>query len=151
MVRVVIQRVKRASVTVDGVVVGAIGRGLLVLVGLGPGDDDKDLEAVCKKLLTLRLWDDESGGRWKRNVVDLNAELLLVSQFTLFGRVNKGNKPVFVDSLPPDVAKPLWDRFLNLVGQQYDKVQTGRFGEMMDVELVNDGPVTIQFDTKKKD
>lgn len=95
MGRIVIQRVKRASVTVDGQVVGAIGRGLLVLVGLGKGDEEADLLACAKKIVALRLWDAE-GNEWKRNVVDSGGEVLLVSQFTLFARVNKGTKPVRV-------------------------------------------------------
>jgi D-tyrosyl-tRNA(Tyr) deacylase len=154
MGRIVIQRCKRASVSVDGKVVASIGRGVCVLVGLGAGDDDKDAELLAKKIVSLRLWDDSEGGRWKASIKEIQGEVLLVSQFTLFARVHKGNKPVFVDSLAPDVAKPLFDRVVKETQTQYGdatKVQMGVFGEMMDVELVNDGPVTIIYDSKKKD
>ncbi|ODQ68265.1 hypothetical protein NADFUDRAFT_48915 [Nadsonia fulvescens var. elongata DSM 6958] len=149
--KAVIQRVKSASVTVDSKVVSAIGTGLMVLVGVSGDDTELDIEKVANKILKLRLWASEDDTQpWKRNVNDINGEVLMVSQFTLFANVKKGTKPDFHAAAKGEGAKVIYDKVLDKVAQGMTKpVQDGVFGAMMDVALVNDGPVTIQFDTKE--
>jgi D-tyrosyl-tRNA(Tyr) deacylase len=140
--RVVVQRVSRAAVRVDGQTVGAIGRGFLVLAGFRAGDDERALAWMADKLAGLRVLADAEG---KMNLAlgDVGGALLVVSQFTLYGDVQKGRRPSFIDAALPEVAQPLYERFVALLRERGLPVETGRFGAMMDVELVNDGPVTL--------
>lgn len=146
--RAVIQRVNKSSVTVDGNVVGEIGNGLLVLLGVGHGDDTKDLEYIVDKILNLRIFQDEND-KMNLSVLDIKGEILVVSQFTLYGDVRKGRRPSFSQSAHPDIANRLYEEFIESVRDRGIKVQHGVFGAHMDVELVNDGPVTILLDSNK--
>ena len=140
--RVVLQRVVRASVTVDGHAVGAIGQGYLALVGITHSDGPDEVDWMAEKILTLRLFPDDEG-KLNRSLVDVGGGVLVVSQFTLYGDARKGRRPSFVHAAPSEVAQPLCERFaerLRLLGVE---VATGIFGAMMDVALVNDGPVTL--------
>jgi len=142
-VRIVLQRVKAASVTVDGEKLSEIGPGLLLLVGVAVGDGEAEADWLAKKVAGLRVVADEEG-RMNRSVVESGGEVLAVSQFTLLGDARKGRRPSFVRAAPPEVAEPLFDLFCErLRGAGVGTVKTGRFGAMMDVALVNDGPVTI--------
>jgi len=145
--KVVAQRVKSASVTVDGELIASIGKGILALTGVDRNDTLKDAERAANKLLNMRLWDDETGGRWKKNVKDINGEVLCVSQFTLLASTKKGSKPDFHKSAGPEKGKELYSAFFKKVGELYekDKVKDGVFQAMMDVALVNDGPVGIKY------
>ncbi|KAH6435645.1 hypothetical protein HBI59_168660 [Parastagonospora nodorum] len=150
--RTIIQRVKSASVTVDGQLVSSISKGLLVLAAVSKDDTEKDIDSMASKILKTKLWDDDSKdppGRWKYSVQDIGGEVLCVSQFTLLASVKKGNKPDFHQSASGDKARSLYQTFYNKVGELYEpsKVKDGVFAAMMDVALVNDGPVTIQIDT----
>lgn len=146
--RIVVQRVRRASVTVDGVVTGAISTGLLALVGFTHTDTASHVEWMTSKLLALRVFPDEAGVM-NRSVTDVCGGLLLVSQFTLYGTLAKGTRPSYMAAAPPDIAVPLYNSFVHRVQECVVEqgascyVATGVFGAMMDVELVNDGPVTI--------
>ena len=135
--RAVVQRVARASVSVDGNQIAAIGPGLLVLLGVRRGDSAEQADKIARKLLTLRIFEDDEG-RMNRSVADTGGEVLCVSQFTLYGDTRKGNRPSFVDAAPPEEAEPLYER----VRAALD-AQGGRFGAHMEVELAGDGPVTI--------
>jgi D-aminoacyl-tRNA deacylase len=136
-VRAVVQRVSKASVTVDGEEVARIGRGLLVLLGVRDGDGPDEADRIAGKLERLRVFDD-ADGRMNLSVRDVDGELLVVSQFTLYGDARKGNRPSFVDAAPPDVAEPLYERVRAALG-----AQGGRFAARMQVSLVNEGPVTL--------
>ena len=138
--RAVVQRVSRASVEVDGEEVAAIGPGLLVLLGLARGDSEAQADRLARKLLALRIFEDEDG-RMNRAVADGGGEVLCVSQFTLLGDTRKGNRPSFAAAAPPEEAQPLYQRVRKALG-----AQGGRFGEHMAVTLVNDGPVTLVID-----
>lgn len=141
--RVVLQRVSRASVTVGERVIGRIGRGYLLLVGFTPGDDDRAVAWMADKVVGLRVFSDEDG---KMNLAlsDVGGGVLVVSQFTLYGDTRKGRRPSFVHAAGPELAVPLYERFVDLLRQRVGgPVETGEFGAMMDVELVNDGPVTL--------
>ena len=143
--RVVLQRVSRAEVRVDGESVGSIPRGFLLLAGFHPGDDDDTLRWMAAKIVSLRLFPDEEG-KMNRSLEELDPPggLLVVSQFTLYGDAQKGRRPSFVEAAPPALAESLYDRFVaELRAVAPAAVATGRFGAMMDVELVNDGPVTL--------
>ncbi|MCW2928655.1 MAG: D-tyrosyl-tRNA(Tyr) deacylase [Thermoleophilia bacterium] len=140
--QVVVQRVTSAAVTVDGEIVGRIGPGLLALVGIAEGDGDEQLQWMAAKVAKLRIFND-ADGRFDRSVVDVGGELLSVSQFTLLGDVSKGTRPSFTKAADPDMAKAAWMRFNGLVAEHGIPVATGVFGANMQVELVNDGPVTI--------
>ena len=140
--RVVLQRVSRARVTVEGRVTGEIGRGLLLLVGFTGADTEDALAWMADKLVTLRIFPDEEG-KMNRSVEEADGGLLVVSQFTLYGDARKGRRPSFIDAARPEVAIPLYERFLQMLRATGRPVQTGEFGAMMDVELVNDGPVTL--------
>lgn len=149
--RVVIQRVKRAQVTVDNIVTGKIGLGLMVLSGFEDSDTDADLEWSAKKMISMRIFDDQDGVM-NLSLKDIDGELLLVSQFTLHASVKKGNRPSYIKAAKPDIATPLYEKFIKLLSQELGKpIQCGIFGAEMDVELLNHGPVTITFDTKYKD
>ena len=140
--RAVCQRVSRASVTVDGEVVGEIGRGWLVLLGVGPHDDEAVAARLADKIVGLRVFEDEAG-KMNRSVVDVGGSLLVVSQFTLYADTSRGRRPGFTGAAPPAVAEPLVERFAELVRERGLHVETGRFGAQMAVDLTNDGPVTI--------
>lgn len=147
--RVVVQRVNRAQVSVKGEVVGAIDRGLLVLLGIGTTDTNTDLEWMAEKVTGLRIFEDEQG-KMNRSVVDVDGELLVVSQFTLFGDCRKGKRPSFTDAMEPVLASQMVDEFVRLSKNAVKKVATGVFGAMMEVELVNNGPVTILLDSIRR-
>ena len=149
--RILIQRVRRASVGIGGSVRSSIGRGLLVLVGIGPDDGEDDVRYLCEKLGKLRIFDDEAGVM-NRSVVDAGGDVLVVSQFTLYASTRKGNRPSYVRAAGPEAAVPLYERFVAVTGKLLGRpVQTGVFGADMQVELVNDGPVTIWIDSKRKE
>ncbi|KAK4042654.1 D-Tyr tRNAtyr deacylase-like domain-containing protein, partial [Parachaetomium inaequale] len=143
----ILQRVLSASVTVDNEVVSKIGKGVLVFAAMAPGDTEKEAESLAAKVLKLKLWDDESEGRWKRNVRDINGEVLCVSQFTLLASTKKGNKPDFHGALGGEDAKRLYEYFYSKVQEGYsaERVKNGVFQAMMQVALVNDGPVTLEI------
>ena len=143
--RVVVQRVSGARVVVDGAVVGAIGRGLLVLLGVAGGDTAEDARWLADKVVGLRLFPDAEG-KMNLGVADVGGAVLVVSQFTLYGDARKGRRPSFVEAAGPDVAIPLYEAFINAVKALGIPTATGRFGAMMQVELVNDGPVTLMVD-----
>jgi D-aminoacyl-tRNA deacylase len=139
--RALVQRVTRASVTVDGERVAEIGRGMLVLLGIRATDTEGDADRIARKLKALRIFEDENG-RMNENVEQAGGEILCVSQFTLYGDARKGNRPSFVDAAPPEAAEPLYERVRAALG-----AQGGRFGARMQVELTNDGPVTLLIET----
>ncbi|WP_077614620.1 D-aminoacyl-tRNA deacylase [Caenibacillus caldisaponilyticus] len=145
--RVVVQRVKSASVTVDGAVVGEIGQGLLLLVGIKNDDDERAVDYVADKIYGLRIFEDESG-KMNHSVADVGGAILSVSQFTLYGDVSKGRRPNFMEAARPEKAEPLYERFNERLREKGLHVETGVFGAMMDVALVNDGPVTIIVESK---
>ena len=140
--RIVVQRVTRASVTVDGEVVGAIAQGLLVLLGIATDDTPEDVDRLAGKVAHLRIF-EASDGKFDRSVLDVGGEILVVSQFTLLADTAKGNRPGFSDAARPEVAKPLVERFCAALSGHGISVATGVFGARMSVELMNDGPVTI--------
>ncbi len=140
--RIVLQRVAKASVRVDVEEVGAIGPGLLVLVGIGPGDERLDLAAAARKILDLRIFQD-ADGKMNLSLRDLGLEVLAVSQFTLYGDTRKGRRPSYAQAAPPELAEPLFDAFVAALRAEGVRVAVGRFGAHMAVELVNDGPVTL--------
>lgn len=149
--RLVIQRVKNAQVEIEGSVVGKIGQGLLVLLGIAHEDQEADAHWLLKKLLNLRIFSDEDG-KMNLSVQDVQGEILLVSQFTLYANVKKGNRPSYIRSAPPEISIPIYDRFLQLLQEQFSGlVATGHFGAMMEVSLLNDGPVTLILDSRQKD
>jgi D-tyrosyl-tRNA(Tyr) deacylase len=140
--RVVLQRVSHASVTIDGKIVGRIDRGFLVLVGFTHTDDDARITWMADKIVDLRLFPDDAG-KMNRTLREVGGALLVVSQFTLYGDARKGRRPSFVDAAPPEHAIPCYDRFVAALEGRGVPVATGTFGAMMEVELVNDGPVTL--------
>ncbi|EPE28563.1 DTD-like protein [Glarea lozoyensis ATCC 20868] len=145
--KAILQRVLSASVTVDQQLISSIGKGILVFAAVAPGDTEKDVETLATKVLKMRLWDDESGGRWKKSVQDIDGEVLCVSQFTLLAVTKKGTKPDFHGALGGDKAKELYQLFVKKVEQGYaaERVKDGVFQAMMEVALVNDGPVTLEM------
>jgi D-tyrosyl-tRNA(Tyr) deacylase len=145
-VRAVCQRVSSARVTVGGEVIGAIGRGLVVLVGVADGDDSGEVERLAGKVARLRVFADENG-KFDRSLLDVGGDALVVSQFTLLADTRKGNRPSFTNAAPPEVAEPLVDAFCTRLRELGVPVESGVFGASMAVELVNDGPVTIVLDT----
>ncbi|KIW87312.1 D-tyrosyl-tRNA(Tyr) deacylase [Cladophialophora bantiana CBS 173.52] len=153
--KAILQRVLSSSVMVNGQIVSAIGQGVLVLAAIGPDDTKKDVETMASKIVKMRLWPDENGVNWKKSVQDVEGEILCVSQFTLMANTRKGTKPDFHGAAKPELAKELYDYFVTRVCDQHgsDRVKDGVFQAMMQVSLVNDGPVTIEIDTSppKKD
>ena len=147
--RAVLQRVKQASVTVDGEVVGAIAGGLLALVGAGHDDDEATVGWTLRKALDLRIFRDDAG-RMNRSLLDVGGALLVVSQFTLLGDCRKGRRPSFAAAMAPDRAEQLYEHFVAKAKEAGVEVATGRFGAMMDVALVNDGPVTLMLDSERR-
>ena len=146
--RVVIQRVSNAKVEVEGRTVGRIGPGLAVLVAVGAGDTDRDLAFIRKKILPLRIFPDEAG-RMNRSLLEAGHSILLVSQFTLYGDCRKGNRPSFSRAAPPAAAREEYRRLAEALREAGVVVETGRFGAMMALSLVNDGPVTLIVDSRK--
>jgi D-aminoacyl-tRNA deacylase len=146
--RAVVQRVTRASVTVDGEIVGEIGNGLAVLLGVAADDTDADADYLAQKIASLRILDD-SEGRMNLSLKDAGGEMLVVSQFTLYGDVRRGLRPSWSDAAPPEVAEPLYEYFVKKCRELLERVETGSFRKMMLVELVNDGPVTLILDSRK--
>lgn len=146
--RAVIQRVSRAKVAVEGRTVGRIGPGLVVLAAVAAGDTDKDLAFIRKKILQLRIFPDEAG-KMNRSLLDAGHSILLVSQFTLYGDCRKGNRPSFSRAAPPDAARTEYRRLGAMLREAGVEVETGRFGAMMELSLVNDGPVTLIVDSRK--
>lgn len=140
--KAVIQRVKESAVTVDGREVGRIGRGLLVLLGVSRDDTPADADYLLDKTLNLRIFEDEAG-KMNRSLLDVGGELLVVSQFTLYGDCRKGRRPSFVQAAPPETAEALYEHFVDQARKRGVPAATGRFRAMMDVALVNDGPVTL--------
>jgi D-tyrosyl-tRNA(Tyr) deacylase len=149
--RAVVQRVSRAGVTVDGETVGAIGAGLLVLLGVEHGDGEDDAAWLAGKLARMRIFADDAG-LMNRSLVESGGDALVVSQFTLHASTRKGNRPSFIRAAPPEVSAPLCERFRAALEAELGRaVATGRFGAMMRVELVNDGPVTIVIDSRQRE
>ncbi|WP_353097024.1 D-aminoacyl-tRNA deacylase [Tissierella praeacuta] len=146
--RAVIQRVSEASVKVDNNVVGEIGKGLLVLLGIGEGDTPKDLDYLVDKALGLRIFQDNND-KMNLSLLDIQGELLVISQFTLYGDVRKGKRPSFTDSAHPDIAEKMYLEFIDKAIDKGIKTEKGIFGADMKVSLINDGPVTILLDSKK--
>lgn len=144
--RVVIQRVKHASVTVDGKIVGEIGKGLLVLFGVGRNDTERDIDWMLEKVINLRIFEKEKG-RFDESLLDIDGELLIVSQFTLYSDCSKGRRPSFSDAMPASDAEKIFTRFVEKARKKIKKVQSGIFQASMDVSLINEGPVTIIIDS----
>ena len=149
--RVLIQRVKRASVTVDGELISEIAQGLLVLVGICDEDNHEDIEWLTKKISNIRLFDD-GNGVMNLSLIDINGELLAVSQFTLMASTKKGNRPSYIKAAKPDISIPLYESFCNEMEIALNKpIKRGVFGADMKVDLLNDGPVTIFIDSKNRE
>lgn len=149
--RVVIQKVKEASVKVENKIISSIQKGLLILVGVEEADGKEDIDWLVKKIVQLRIFDDEKG-IMNLSLKDVDGDLIIVSQFTLHASTKKGNRPSYIRAAKPDISIPMYEKFVSSVEIALGKkVGTGKFGAMMDVTLVNDGPVTIIIDSKKKD
>lgn len=145
--RVVVQRVTEASVTIDGETISAINEGLLLLIGITHGDSENEIDRITRKIVTLRIFDDEKGVM-NRSVQDIGGSILAVSQFTLYGNCKKGNRPSYIDAAPGAVSEPLYDAFCDRLEQLLPgKIQRGQFGADMKVRLLNNGPVTILLDS----
>lgn len=145
--KIVVQRAKKARVIVDGHVTGEIEKGLMLLVGITHKDTVEDLEYCAKKVANMRIFED-ADGKMNLSVKEVGGAILSVSQFTLYGDTRKGNRPSFIEAARPEVAKPLYDQFNELLRTKYDlKVETGIFGAMMDVEFTNEGPVTLMIES----
>jgi D-aminoacyl-tRNA deacylase len=147
--RAVVQRVARAKVTVEDEVVGEIKQGLVVLLGVARDDSEGDAAYLAAKIVSLRIFDDEAG-KMNRSLKDIDGGILIISQFTLYGDVRRGLRPSWIDAAAPEVAKPLYEFFIAQTREQLTKVASGSFRSMMQVELVNDGPVTILLDSRKQ-
>ena len=145
--RAVIQRVSQAEVRVDGNVTGRIGRGFLVLLGVAVGDTDADLNWIVEKIIHLRIFPNEDG-KFDRSLLDIDGQVLLVSQFTLFGDCRKGRRPGFTDAAPPEIAEPVFNQAVAAFRNKGIHTEAGIFGAMMEVELINEGPVTLILDSQ---
>ncbi|CAK7226036.1 D-tyrosyl-tRNA(Tyr) deacylase [Sporothrix eucalyptigena] len=150
--KAILQRVLSASVMVEKELVSSIGKGILVFAAVAPGDTEKDADSLAAKVVKLRLWDDEEGATWKKSVQDIGGEILCVSQFTLLASTKKGSKPSFSGALGGDEAQRLYNYFVQKVRDNYaaDRVKDGVFRAMMEVALVNDGPVTLEVKSPAK-
>lgn len=146
--RAVVQRVKEARVEIEGKVVGAISKGVLIFLGVGEKDTAKECEYLANKIINLRIFPD-ADDLMNLSLMDVKGDVLVVSQFTLWGDCRKGRRPSFIEAARPEKAIPLYEKFIELIKEQNIKVATGKFQEMMDVHLVNDGPVTILIDSDK--
>ncbi len=147
--RACVQRVSRGSVSVDGQITGRIGRGFVVLLGVSTGDTETDLHYLAEKVINLRVFEDDQG-KMNLSLKDVSGQLLVVSQFTLMGDCRKGRRPSFLAAADPDRANELYEQFVTYVRAQEIVVETGKFQAMMDVELVNEGPVTLLIDSRKE-
>lgn len=147
--RIVIQRVSRAQVSIENKLVGKIEKGLLILLGITHTDDEKDAKWLADKVSGLRIFSDEFG-KMNKSVTDIGGEILLISQFTLYGDSKKGRRPSFIEAAKPDLAVPLYNKFITLIKEKNIKISTGEFGADMKVELLNDGPVTMIIDSPEK-
>ncbi len=147
--RALIQRVEKASVTVEKEIVGKIDQGLVILLGIKHDDDDNDLEYIIKKVVNLRIFEDVDG-RFNLSALDVGAQLLVVSQFTLYGDTRRGRRPSFTDAAHPDLSKPMYHKATKMFGETGLKVQEGIFGAHMMVEIHNDGPVTLMLDSDER-
>jgi len=145
--RALVQRVKTGSVTIDGKIAGAIGRGLVILLGIRIGDTAEDVNFVADKCANLRIFEDDDG-KFNLSALNIGAEILVISQFTLYGDCRKGRRPSFIDAAPPETSEPLYESFIERIRQQELLTQTGKFGANMLVEIHNDGPVTILVESK---
>ncbi|MEN9918018.1 MAG: hypothetical protein RL662_454 [Bacteroidota bacterium] len=149
--RIVLQRVKKASVAIDNTTRASIGKGLLILLGIEDTDSTKDIEWLCNKIVNLRIFDDENG-IMNLSVKDAHGEILVVSQFTLYASTKKGNRPSYIRASKPETAIPLYEEFCMYISKTLGKaIETGIFGADMQVELINDGPVTILIDSNQKE
>ncbi len=149
--RILVQRVTKASVTIDNNIKSRIGKGILIFVGIEEADNKEDIEWLANKVVNLRIFDDENGVM-NKSAIEVNAEILVVSQFTLHASTKKGNRPSYIKAAKPDISIPLYEEFCNVLSSKIEKpVQTGEFGAEMKVELINDGPVTIWIDSKVKE
>jgi D-tyrosyl-tRNA(Tyr) deacylase len=146
--RAVLQRVTRASVTVEGKIVGEIGAGLVVLLGITHDDTELDINYLVEKIAALRIFANEAG-QMNLSLTETHGALLIVSQFTLYGDVRRGRRPSYIDAAPPELAETLYEKFVSRARESVADVATGSFRRMMQVELVNDGPVTIMLDSRK--
>lgn len=146
--RAVVQRVKKASCTVDEKIVGKIEKGILLFLGIGEGDEGKDLKYLVDKVLGLRIFPDEEG-KMNLSLEDIEGQILIISQFTLYGDVRKGKRPSFSKSSSPEIGEKYYNKFIEDVKSRGIKAETGIFGADMDIELINDGPVTILLDSEK--
>ena len=147
--RIVVQRVRRAAVTINGIVHGAIANGMVVLLGIRNSDTSTDLQWLAEKVVNLRIFDDQQG-KMNKSLADIDGEMLIISQFTLYGDCRKGRRPGFSTAAPPDIAEPLYRQFIEEVQNRQVRVATGIFQATMEVELVNDGPVTLLLDSDKQ-
>lgn len=147
LVRIVLQRVTRSAVNVDGALVASIGEGLLLLIGIEPGDRDEDIDAAVGKVTNLRVFADAEG-RMNRSLLDVGGSALVVSQFTLLGDIGRGRRPSFTRAAPPEVAEPMVSRFAEGLSRAGVETKTGVFGARMEVDLVNDGPVTLLLEVR---
>ena len=148
--RIVVQRVSHASVTIEGQCKSSIGKGMLILVGIEESDGQKDIEWLSSKICNLRIFDDENG-IMNRSILETAGEILAVSQFTLMARTKKGNRPSYIDAAKPEISVPLYEKFVQLLQKELQKeIKTGVFGADMQVGLINDGPVTIIIDSKNR-
>lgn len=149
--RILIQRVKNASVTVDNELISLINKGLLIFVGIGEDDNDEDIQWLAKKIANIRLFDDENGVM-NKSVIDINGEVLAVSQFTLMASTKKGNRPSYIKAAKPEISVPLYEKFCTETEIAINKpIKRGVFGADMKVDLLNDGPVTIFIDSKNRE
>ena len=149
--RVVLQRVSQASVTIEGKVSGQIGMGLLLLAGIEEADTQEDIDWLARKIPSMRIFSDDAG-HMNLSLQDVDGDILLVSQFTLHAKTKKGNRPSFIKAARPEVAIPMYENLIKALANETGKtIQTGEFGAMMQVSLINDGPVTILLDTKNKE
>ena len=149
--RIVIQRVTEANVKVEGKICGKIGHGLLILVGIEESDGNDDIEWLCKKIVNMRIFDDENG-IMNKSIIDIDGNILAISQFTLMAQTKKGNRPSYIRAAKPEISKPLYNEFCKKLSLELGKtVERGIFGADMKVSLLNDGPVTILMDTKNKE
>lgn len=147
---VILQRVSESSIKINRITTAKIGKGLLILLGIAPEDTQADIEWLCKKIVHLRIFNDEAG-KMNLSLLEINGEVLVVSQFTLFANTDKGNRPSFLGAAKPDVAIPLYEKFIQTLEKSLNKkIQTGEFGADMQVSLINDGPVTITINSKDK-
>ena len=149
--RVVIQRVSHSSVTINGICKSAIDKGFMILVGIEDSDNQEDIDWLCKKIVNLRVFDDENGVM-NKSIMDIGGDILVISQFTLHASTKKGNRPSYIKAARPEISVPLYNEFCNELSIALNKkVKTGEFGADMKVELLNDGPVTIYMDSKSKE